>query len=50
MSASPQSYTPNDDRFTAGVTTVDPAVAAASGDRDDARRRGGIGGWHGRFA
>jgi glycine hydroxymethyltransferase len=29
MSASPQSYTPNDDRFTAGVTTVDPAVAAA---------------------
>ncbi|TFU06414.1 serine hydroxymethyltransferase [Polymorphobacter arshaanensis] len=29
MSSSPQSYTPNDDRFTASVATVDPAVAAA---------------------
>ena len=29
MSSSPQSYTPNDERFTASVATVDPAVAAA---------------------
>ena len=29
MSSSPQSYTPNDDRFTASVAHADPAVAAA---------------------